>query len=327
MTFLFTPMWLLLGLCLSFCVQAQEINLPQVQSQYLYQATNQGAPILKITYEEGKAQFYSSEGAVAFSQENLTQLLADHQRTHSPARRLLAAAVRLQAPADLPIQYFNDLFFWLRIGGCTTLYLGVVEKFKPEEVKYLSIPIAPFVFDEKIYEEVAAAQKVHPNTSFLSASFDWNWYFEEIKNQPTAYVPSIINPVVLDKGNMSFGKEMVNPQLLSILVQNYLALQYKNSYKKATPDQYSSILLNLDEQATYQDFASITNYVLEGYHVYWEELAFGKYQKTYLELEPAERWEVQQAAPLLILYYDELQAQEVSSLYELTPALWSEIRQ
>ena len=208
MTSLFTQVWLLLGLCLPFWGIAQAINLPSIQSQYLYQATNKGAPILKIAYQEGKAQLHSPEGLVAFSQENLTTLLADHHRTHSPARKLLAAAVRLQAPANLPIHYLNDLFFWLRIGGCNTLYLGVIEASQTNTVQYLSLPIAPFIFDEKIYKDVAAAQKVHPNTSFLDASFDWNWYFEQIKNQPIAYVPSLVHPVVWVANQVSFQEEL-----------------------------------------------------------------------------------------------------------------------
>lgn len=327
MTSLFTQVWLLLGLCLPFWGIAQAINLPSIQSQYLYQATNKGAPILRIAYQEGKAQLHSPEGLVAFSQENLTTLLADHHRTHSPARKLLAAAVRLQAPANLPIHYLNDLFFWLRIGGCNTLYLGVIEASQTNTVQYLSLPIAPFIFDEKIYKDVAAAQKVHPNTSFLDASFDWNWYFEQIKNQPIAYVPSLVHPVVWVANQVSFQEELVNPMLLSTLIQTTLAQHYQNSYQKASPNQYWSILISLEDKANYQDFASLLSFILEGYHLYWEELAFAKYQKTYLELEPAERWEVQQAAPLLPLYYDKLQAQEIGPLYELTPALWSELRQ
>jgi hypothetical protein len=301
------------------------LELPRVQSQYLHQAENTNAPILRLHYEQGNVQLHSPEGLLEFSQENVTKLLVDVQRTHSPARRLLAANVRLQAPAQLPISYLNDLFFWLRIGGCTRLYLAAQAPFQPNQTPYLSIPIAPFPLNGKIYDNVAAAQKVHPNTSFLDARFDWDWYFEELDKKPIAYVPSFLETVTLQEGQILFREQQVNPMVFSTMVQGALAQQYGSSYEKATPKAYWSLLVQLEEKATYQEFITLMESILEGYHLYWEDLAFAKHQKTYLELEPAVRWEVQQAAPLLPLYYDALQAAELAPLYELTPALWSEL--
>ncbi|MGH1335034.1 MAG: hypothetical protein ACRBFS_02825 [Aureispira sp.] len=325
MTSLFTQTWLLIGLCFPLLVGAQDINLPRVQSQYLYQAENGSAPILRLSYEQEQVQLQSPDGLLAFSQENITQLLADHKRTHTPERRLLSAAVRLQAPDNLPISYLNDLFFWLRIGGCKTLYFAVIDEMQPSDVQYLSIPIAPFVFNKKVYPDVAAAQKIHPQTSFLQASFEWDWYFEQIKGQPIAYVPSLIHPVLLEEGQVLFQEQRINPMVFSTLIQTALAEHYQNSYKKASPNQYWNLLIRVGDNANYQDFISLMSSILEGYHVYWEELAFAKYQQTYLDLEPAVRWEIQQAAPLLPLYYDALQAQELAPLQKLTPTLWSEL--
>lgn len=325
MIVLFTRMCLFIGCCWPLLVGAQELNLPRVQSQYLYQSESQSAPMLRISYQEDKPQLHSPEGLIEFSQENITQLLADHKRTHSPARRLLAAGVRLQAPANLPINYLNDLFFWLRIGGCTTIYIAVIEEMQPQEVQYLSMPIAPFILNGKIYKDLAAAQKTHPNTSFLDAKFDWNWYFEALKTKPIAYVPSTMKTLVQKEGQVFFKEQRINPMVLSTLVQTTLAEQYNNSYEIAQPANYWSLLISLDATTTYQDFVSLMGSVLEGYHLYWEDLVFAKYQNTYMELEAAARWEVQQAAPLLPLYYDALQAQELMPLYELTPALWSEL--
>ena len=79
MTSLFTRAWILIGLCFPLWVGAQDINLPRVQSQYLYQAKNGSAPILRISYEQEQVQLHHSEGLIAFSQENITQLLADHK--------------------------------------------------------------------------------------------------------------------------------------------------------------------------------------------------------------------------------------------------------
>ncbi|MFK7797588.1 MAG: hypothetical protein AB8E82_09050 [Aureispira sp.] len=326
MTALFTQMWLLIGLCVPFFMCAQDVSLPHVQSQYLYQAKNSGAPILRIAYEDQKVQLHSTQGRIDFSQENMTQLLEDHKRTHNPIRNLLAASVRLHAPANLPISYINDLFFWLRIGGCNTLYLAVIEDMQPTEIQYLRIPIAPFTLYDEIYKDVEAAQKVHPNTSFLDAKFDWEWYFEQIKTQPIAYVPSLIHPLSVEKRQVVFQEQLVNPMVLSTLLQTALAQHYQNSYNKATPKQYWSLLIEVEAAVQYQDFIAVMGSIVEGYHLYWEELAFAKYQQTYLELEPEKRWEVQQAAPFLPLYYDNLQAQELAPLYELTPALWAELK-
>ncbi len=170
-----------------------------------------------------------------------------------------------------------------------------------------------------------AAQKAHPATSFLDARFDQNWYFEQLRKQPVAYVPSQMNTVQLEGGQVLFKEQRVNPMVFSAMIQMALSEHYENSYEKAAPKAYWSLLLQLEERASYQDFIALTSSILEGYHLYWEDLAFAKYQKTYLELEPEMRWEVQQAAPLLPLYYDALQAAELPALYELTPSLWSEL--
>lgn len=325
MIFSLTRTWFLIGCCLPLLLNAQDIDLPRIQSQYLYQAPNNSAPILTIHYDQNQAQLHSPNGLIALSQENITQLLADDKRTQPPTKRLLSAAVRLHAPANLPIRYFNDLFFWLRIGGCNTLSIGIIEESQPNQTKYLSIPIAPFTLNKKIYKDIAAAQQVHPNTSFLDVPFSWDWYFEQIKTQAIAYVPSRLTPLTLKEGQVLFQEQPVNPMLLSTLIQTTLAKQYGNSYNKATPNRYWSLIVNLENTAHYQDFVTIMGAIVEGYHLYWEELAFAKYQQTYLELEPTVRWEVQQTAPLLPLYYDILQTQALSSLYKQNPVLWSEL--
>ncbi len=326
MTSLFTKMWLLIGLCVPFLMNAQDVSLPHVQSQYLYQAKNSGAAILHIAYQNQTAQLHSPEGLIEFSQTNITKLLEDPKRTDTPVQNLLAASVRLHAPANLPISYINDLFFWLRIGGCNTLYLAVVEDMQPDAIQYLSIPIAPFALDDNVYKDVETAQKVHPNTSFLDAKFDWKWYFEQIKTQPIAYVPHLIQPLKLEERQIVFQEQLVNPMVLSTLLQTALAQHYQNSYNKATPKQYWSLLIEVKTAAKYQDFVMVMCSIVEGYHLYWEELAFAKYQQTYLELAPEKRWEVQQAAPFLPLYYDNLQAQALATLDKSTPTLWAELK-
>ena len=320
-------MWLLIGLCVPFFIYAQDVNLPHIQSQYLYQAKNNSAPILRIAYTNQTVKLHSTEGLIDFSQANITKLLEDHKRTNMPVSNLLAASVRLYAPANLPISYINDLFFWLRIGGCMTLYLGVIEDMQPSEIQYLSIPIAPFTLDNKIYKDLAAAQEAHPNTSFLDAKFDWKWYFEQIKTQPIAYLPSLIQSLHLEERQVVFQEQLVNPMVLSTLLQTALAKHYQNSYTQATPKQYWSLLIEVAPTAKYQDFVAVMGSIVEGYHLYWEELAFAKYQQTYLELEPEKRWEVQQAAPFLPLYYDSLQVQKLALLHELTPILWAKLKE
>jgi hypothetical protein len=47
--------------------------------------------------------------------------------------------------------------------------------------------------------------------------------------------------------------------------------------------------------------------VQEGFCLYWDELAFNKYEKSYIELSIEEKFYIQQTSPMLITQYDAIQ--------------------
>ncbi len=98
MTFIVTRIWLLVGFCFPLLLGAQDIDLPQVQSQYLHQAENSSAPILRVQYDQNKAQLYGSEGWVAFLPRKCDTITGRSKPYPRPYKALTSSECALTCP-------------------------------------------------------------------------------------------------------------------------------------------------------------------------------------------------------------------------------------
>ena len=293
--------------------QSSPVYLPKINSQYLTQVRDGGARLLVVGYMDDQAYLHTIDGRQPFSQASMLRILADPQQQAEHA----LPAVRLEADRSLPMHYLHDLYFWLQLAGYTQLHLTVLEASNPKEKRYVAVPIAPFFYPEQAYALAAEtrgaeavtplqmAQKVHPHTERLSSVQDPALRLRLLRTTTLAYVPQQILPVELQaNGQVNFQGQVGDPLVLSALVQSALATHYGNSYQPAAPQIRLWLEVQTDSKATAQHYAVLLGTLSEAYHLYWEELAFNQYQKTYPELNLQERDALSQAAPMLLLEYD-----------------------
>ena len=110
--------------------------------------------------------------------------------------------------------------------------------------------------------------------------------------------------MIVREDEILFKGRTANPLVLGSLVQSELAKNYGNSYDKAAPQKFLWINIRMNRDIRYQQYAEVVVALQEAFHLYWEELSFNKFQKTYLELDVQQKWEIQQSCPKLIAQYD-----------------------
>lgn len=305
---------LLLAVAFPFFSQAQPspVDLPQISSQYLTQVRDGGARVVIIGYMDDQAYLHSPAGRQPFTQASLLNILADPKQ--DPVAPL--PIVRVEVERSLPLHYWHTLYFWLQISGYTELHFTVLET-STQKKGYIAVPIAPFFYPKQAYATaleargnhtltpLQLAQQVHPHTNNLTSIQDPAQRLRLLHKTKLAYIPQHLRLLTLQAdGKVVFQGQVIDPMMLSALLQSELATHYQSSYQRAAPQTRLWMDLQTDSKANIQHYAQLLSAVSEAYHLYWEELAFNQHQKTYPEISLQERATLRQAAPLLSLEYD-----------------------
>lgn len=315
-------------------IKAQTIPLPNISSQYLTQGNDYGAIVLNIQYVDNKSTWVLAGQTLDFTQKNLYQFL-DAQFEKLDEATIQQSNLKLEAPTDMPIRYLQDAYVWLQIYGNKSLHLAMYESMEPDKKQYLPLDILPFAHLEEAcaYYTVAtkssqsaieAFTKFHPNTEQLVHDKKIDLSLSQNNVRPEHYIPQNIVHIELKENNeVIFKERQVNPMVLGALIQSELAANYKNNYEKANPKQYLWLNLKMSKDLTYQQYVEVLVALQEAFHLYWEELAFNKFQKAYLDLDVQQRWLIQQACPKLIAQYDPIELLYIEEkLASETPQTW-----
>lgn len=319
-------------------IKAQTTQLPNISSQYLTQGNDYGAVVLRIRHTEHKSVWVFEGKEVEFTQQNLYQFL-DAQFEKLDEETIQQSNLKLEAPTDLPIHYLQDVYVWIQIYGNKTLHLAMYESMEPDKKQYLSLDILIFTALKEACEHYAASTEgsnsavetfstIHPNTELLTTEKKVAPSLTEKTIRPEHYIPQNILHIELNENQeVIFKGRKVNPMVLGALIQSELVTNYNNSYKEANPKQYLWLNLKMNKDITYQQYAEVLVALQEAFHLYWEELAFNKFQKAYLDLDVQERWSIQQASPKLIAQYDAIELRYIQEkLSSETPRTWLELK-
>jgi hypothetical protein len=319
-------------------IKAQTTQLPNISSQYLTQGNDYGAVTLNIRYAESKSVWVLDGKELDFTQQNLYQFL-DAKFEKLDEATIQQSNLKLEAPTDIPIHYLQDVYVWVQIYGNKTLHLAMYESMEPDKKQYLPLDILPFAALKEACEHytvstrgsnsaVETFARIHPNTELLATEKKLDLSLTPKPVRPENYIPQNILHIELKEDNeVTFKGRQVNPMVLGSLIQSELATNYNNSYEKANPKQYLWLNLKMNKDVTYQQYAEALVVLQEAFHLYWEELAFNKFQKTYLELNVQERWSIQQASPKLIAQYDAIELRYIEEkLSSETPQTWLELK-
>jgi len=322
----------------SIITKAQTSQLPNISSQYLTQGNDYGAVLLTIRYTENKSLWVLDGKEVDFTQQNLYQFL-NAKFTKLDDAAIQQSNLKLEAPSNIPIHYLQDVYLWVQIYGNKNLHLAMHESMEPDKKQYLPLSILPFTALEKACTYYALSTKgtssaletflkIHPNTEALTAEKKAVENLKEKTVRPEAYIPQHILHIELKENNEIFFKgRQVNPMVLGSLIQSALAINYNNSYEKAKPQQYLWLNLKMHPNVPYQQYAEVLVALQEAFHLYWEELAFNKFQQPYLDLDAVERWSIQEASPKLIAQYDAIELLFIEEkLASKTPQTWLELK-
>jgi biopolymer transport protein ExbD len=319
-------------------IKAQATQLPNISSQYLTQGNDYGAVVLTIRYTDNKSTWFLDGKALDFTQQNLYQFL-DAQFEKLDDAAIQQSNLKLEAPTDMPIHYLQDAYVWIQIYGNKSLHLAMYESMEPDKKQYLSLDILPFTYLEAAAKHYATATgssnsaveivgSIHPNTERLDAEKKVDLSLTQKTVRPEHYIPqNILHIELKENKEVIFKGRQVNPMVLGSLIQSELVVNYNNNYAKANPKQYLWLNLKMNKNVTYQQYAEVLVALQEAFHLYWEELAFNKFQKAYLDLDVQQRWSIQQASPKLIAQYDVIELLYiVEKLASETPKTWFELK-
>jgi len=319
-------------------IKAQATQLPNISSQYLTQGNDYGAVVLNIRYTENKSVWVLEGKELDFTQQNLYQFL-DTQFEKLDEAAIQQSNLKLEAPTDIPIHYLQDVYVWIQIYGNKNLHLAMYESMEPDKKQYLSLDILPFTDLKKACEHYALSTRgsnsavetfarIHPSTKLLATEKKVDLNLTPKTIRPENYIPQNILHIELKENNeVTFKGRQINPMVLAALIQSELAVNYNNNYEKANPKQYLWLNLKMNKDVTYQQYAEVLVALQEAFHLYWEELAFNKFQKAYLDLAPQERWSIQQASPKLIAQYDAIELRYIEEkLISEAPQTWLELK-
>ncbi len=319
-------MFKFLSLCFVFifwssAVIAQTVNVPTVSSQYFNLKNDNSAIKIYIQYEASanKATILWEGKALDFSQTTWQQCRANQTQKlkHELANQV---PVQVHAPKDMPAALLLDLYSWVQLSG--NKYLHLVGR-EGSQMHYISLPVMPFRKQEAAYmafakgdgkAALAAANKLHPNTTTIKSE-----QTEEVLalaearkkiKRASEYIPTELHYVFVQAdGTLKYKGDVVNPMVLGSMIQGDLAAAYEGATTEAAARNYHWIQLQLFPKVSYQDYLTALVALQEGFYLYWDELAFTNYEKSYLELESLKAVHLQGTSPMLITQYDVAQVQ------------------
>ncbi len=169
--------------------------------------------------------------------------------------------------------------------------------------------------------------KAHPNSEKLISKHLKIQVLNKRDIRPKHYIPQNIIHIFLNKENEVFlESQQVNTIILASLIQSVLIENYKNNYTKAYPEKFLWLNLKMENNVSYQKYSEVMVALQEAFHLYWEELAFNKYQDSYLELDVQQQWNIRQACPKLITQYDAIELLYIEEkLSKGAPTIWFDI--
>lgn len=325
---LFSSLWLSIGFAQS---------LPNISSQYLTQGNDYGAIPLAIEYKDNKASWVLDGKSADFTQQNLYQHLDAKFAKLEPAVAQ-QSNLKLEAPAEIPMHYLQDVYAWVQIYGNNSIHLAMYESMSPDKKQYLPIDVLPFTRLEEACQHyasntrgsstaIAAFAQIHPNTERLTTDKKTNLSIAGKASRPEHYIPQNILHIDVREDEILFKGRTANPLVLGSLVQAELAKNYGNSYDKAAPGKFLWINIRMNRDISYQQYAEVLVALQEAFHLYWEELSFNKFQKAYLELDVQQKWNIQESCPKLISQYDIIELMYIQEkLAGDSPKKWSDLK-
>jgi hypothetical protein len=228
--------------------------------------------------------------------------------------------VQIHAPKDIPISYIQDLYLWVQISGNHRLHLVAREG---SDMKYIPLAVMPFQLLEEAAKTYGTTHQlevqtpleiintIHPNTSTLEIpTEETELALVETKKtkQLRDYIPHELLTIQLKGDNdIVYQNKVANPLVLGSMIQNAIAQNYNNNTAEAIPSNYFWVDIQTESTITYQTYIEALVAVQEGFYLYWDELAFNKYEKSYIELSTEEKFYIQQTSPMLITQYDAIQ--------------------
>ncbi len=324
-------------LLVSFC-SAQTMELPKISSQYLTQGNDYGAALVIVDYDYKKASLILGGKPFEFSQKNLYDYLDErYKKLNQEISK--QANIKIEAPKYMPVSYLQDIYAWIQIYGNQYLHLAMYESMSPDKKQYLPLDVLPFNRLEeacgyyakksgKSNTAIGTFTEVHPNSQLLTTDNSKDIQLSKKDIRPKHYIPQKMLHIDLkEKNEVIFKKQQVNTMVLGSMIQNELMENYNSSYNKTSPEKHLWLNLRMEKKVPYQQYAEVLLALQEAFHLYWEELAYNKYQKAYLELDVQQQWNIRQAAPKLISQYDQIELQFIQDkLSEGSPQLWFDVK-
>lgn len=316
---------------------SQSIELPTISSQYLTQGNDYGAALIRIHYQSGSPEMQLGKERQALNQKNLYTYL-DMRYTKLDKTQIGQENVKVEAPEHLPVHFLQDIYAWIQIYGCKSIHLALYESMDPSKVRYLPLDVLAFppleaactyhAQQSKVSSTaIATLNKIHPNTTQISTERSEKWSVEARDIRPIHYIPQQIIDIKIDNNDVVvYEGQTINTMVLGSMIQNKLMEHYKSSHQKASPDQYLWLNLDLQSKVSYQQYAEVLLALQEAFHLYWEELAYNKYQNAYMELDVQQQWNIRQAAPKLIAQFSKVQRLYLNDkLSKGNPRIWSDL--
>ena len=176
--------------------------MPNISSQYLTQGNDYGAIPLAIEYKDNKANWLLDGKSADFTQQNLYQHLDEKLAKLDPAVAQ-QSNLKLEAPAEIPVHYLQDVYSWVQIYGNKSIHLAMYESMSPNQKQYLPIDVLPFTVLEEACQHyasntrgsstaIAAFAHIHPNTERLTTDKKANLNLVGKGDRPEHYIPQNI---------------------------------------------------------------------------------------------------------------------------------------
>jgi biopolymer transport protein ExbD len=318
-------------------VLGQSIELPSISSQYLTQGNDYGAARIQLSYQSNQVNMLLGDEVVLFTQKNLYQYL-DKRYATLQKERIRQENIKIEAPKQLPVHYLGDVYTWIQIYGCKNIHFALYEEMDLDKIKYLPLDVLVFppmetaclYYAQKnktAQTAIATLNAIHPQTKLLQTDISKTLKIEAKEVRPIHYVPQNMVPILIKPNSVvEYNGQQINTMVLGSMIQNKLIEHYGSSHQKAKPEAFLWLYLQFDKDIRYQQYLEVLLALQEAFHLYWEELAYNKYQNAYLELDVQQQWNIRQAAPKLICQYDIVQLLYIrDKLSEGSPKVWTDL--
>lgn len=318
-------------------VLGQSIELPSISSQYLTQGNDYGAVRIQLLYQSGQVNLQLGEESVSFTQKNL-YLYLDKRYATLEKERIRQENIKIEAPKQLPVHYLGDVYTWIQIYGCKNIHFALYEEMDLSKIKYLPLDVLIFppmeaacrYYAQKnktTHTAIATLNELHPQTKQFQDDSSAAFKIDPKEVRPIHYIPQHMVPISIKENSIvEYNGQPVNTMVLGSMIQNKLMEHYGSSHQKAQPDEFLWLYLQFDKNIRYQQYVEVLLALQEAFHLYWEDLAYNKYQNAYLELDVQQQWNIRQAAPKLICQYDSVQLLYLKDkLSTGSPTIWTDL--